>query len=86
MPAYLAETCHLHLWQNDLDLLYATGVVEQIPKWSPHRKLTLEKKKFSRCFCQDLNLESISLPLSHPHSPFFKAMHQRHAKHRHMIW
>ena len=24
--AYLAVTCHLHFWQNDLDLLRATAV------------------------------------------------------------
>ena len=42
----LAETCHLHFWQNDRDLLRATAVTRG---WnghrnkSQHRKLTLEK-------------------------------------------
>ena len=45
--ACLAVTCHLHLWQNDRDLLRATAVTRG---WnghrnkSQHRKLTLEKK------------------------------------------
>ena len=33
--ACLAVTCHLHLWQNDRDLLLATAVtpgMERIPK------------------------------------------------------
>ena len=52
--AYLAVTCHLHLWQNDRDLLSATAVTQGGWEWgggrgghrskSQHRKLTLEKK------------------------------------------
>ena len=44
----LVVTCHLHLWQNDRGLLRATAVtgVEEIPKTSQHRKLTLGKKIF----------------------------------------
>ena len=44
--ACLAVNCHLHVWQNDPDLLRATAVT---PGWngyrnkSQHRKLTLEK-------------------------------------------
>ena len=43
----IAVTCHLHFWQNDLDLLPATAVTQE---WnghrnkSQHRKLTREKK------------------------------------------
>ena len=45
--ACLAVTCHLHFWQNNRDLLCATGVTQG---WngsrnkSQHRKSTLEKK------------------------------------------
>ena len=45
--AYLAVTCHLHFWQNDRDLLHATGVTQVWNGYwskSQHRKLTLEKK------------------------------------------
>ena len=43
----LAITCHLHFWQNDQDLLYATAVTwwwNEYRSKSQHRKLTLEKK------------------------------------------
>ena len=39
--ACLAETCHLHFWQNDRDLLRATVVntgVEQIPEHESAQK------------------------------------------------
>ena len=45
--AHLAVTCHLHFWQNDLDLLHATAVTQGwyiYQNKSQHRKLTLEKK------------------------------------------
>ena len=45
--AYLAVTCHLHLWKNDRDLLRATAVTRGwngYPNKSQHRKSTLEKK------------------------------------------
>ena len=43
----LAVTCHLRFWQNDRDLLRATGVTRGWNGYrnkSQHRKLTLEKK------------------------------------------
>ena len=43
----LAVTCHLHLWQNDLDLLRATAVTRGWNGYrnkSQHRKSTMEKK------------------------------------------
>ena len=43
----LAVTCHLHLWQNDWDLLRATAVARgrnRYQKRSQHRQLTLENK------------------------------------------
>ena len=45
--ACLAVTCHLHFWQNDLDLLRATAVTQGWNGYwnkSQHRKSTLEKK------------------------------------------
>ena len=45
----LAVTCHLHFWQNDLDILCATAVTwvwNGYRNKSQHRKLTLEKKIF----------------------------------------
>ena len=45
--ACLAVTCHLHFWQNDLDLSRATAVTRRWNGYrnkSQHRKLTLEKK------------------------------------------
>ena len=53
----LAVTCHLHFWQNDRDLLYATAVTRGWNGYwnkSQHRKLTLEKKILHRS-CMDLN-------------------------------
>ena len=47
MYACLAVTCHLHLWQNDRDLLHATAVTRRWNGYrtkSQHRKSTLEKK------------------------------------------
>ena len=55
--ACLAVTCHLHLWQNDRDLLRATAVTRGWNGYrnkSQHRKSTLEKK-FSRRSCSDSN-------------------------------
>ena len=55
----LAVTCRLHFWQNDRDLLRATAVTRRWNGYrnkSQHRKLTLEKKIFSRCSCRDSNL------------------------------
>ena len=43
----LAATCHMHIWQNDRDLLRATAVTQGWNGYrnkSQHRKLTLEKK------------------------------------------
>ena len=48
----LAVTCHLHLWQNDRDLLGATAVIRGcngfrypgVERIGQHKKLTLEKK------------------------------------------
>ena len=45
--ACLAVTCHLHFWQHDRDLLYATAVTRGWNGYrnkSQHRKSTLEKK------------------------------------------
>ena len=45
--ACLAVTCHLHIWQNDRDLLHATAVTRGWNGYrnkSQHRKSTLEKK------------------------------------------
>ena len=45
--ACLAVTCHLHFWQNDLDLLHATAVTRGWNGYrnkSQHRKSALEKK------------------------------------------
>ena len=45
MQAYLAVTCHLLSWQNDLDLLRATAVTRGRKGYRnkrQHRKLTLE--------------------------------------------
>ena len=45
--ACLAATCHLHVWQNDRDLLRATAVTRRWNGYrnkSQHRKSTLEKK------------------------------------------
>ena len=45
--ACLAVTCHLHVWQNDRDLLRVTAVTRGWNGYrnkSQHRKLTLEKK------------------------------------------
>ena len=45
--ACLAVTCHLHIWQNDQDLLRATAVTRGWNGYrnkSQHRKSTLEKK------------------------------------------
>ena len=45
--ACLSVTCHLHFWQNDLDLLRATSVTRGWGGFrikSQHRKLTMEKK------------------------------------------
>ena len=45
--ACLAATCHLHFWQNDLDLLHAAAVTRGWNRYrnkSQHRELTLEKK------------------------------------------
>ena len=47
--ACLAVTCHLHLWQNDRDLLRATAVTRGWNGYrnkNQHRKSTLEKKIF----------------------------------------
>ena len=44
---YLAVTCHLHVWQNDRDLLRATAVTRGWNGYqnkSQHKRLTLEKK------------------------------------------
>ena len=44
--ACLAVTCHLHVWQNDQDLLRATAVTRGWNGYrnkSQHRRLTLEK-------------------------------------------
>ena len=43
----LAVTCHLHFWQNDLDLLHAIVVMwgwNRYRNKSQHRKSTLEMK------------------------------------------
>ena len=45
--ACLAVTCHLHVWQNDWDLLHAAAVTQVCNRYwnkSQHRKLTLKKK------------------------------------------
>ena len=45
--AYLAVPCHLHLWQNDRDLLRAIAVTlgwNGYQNKSQHRKVALEKK------------------------------------------
>ena len=40
----LSVTCHLHFWQNDRDLLRATGGTDTEIRVDQHRKLTLEEK------------------------------------------
>ena len=45
----LAVTCHLHLWQNDQDLLHASAVTQVWNGYwnkikSQHKKFNLEKK------------------------------------------
>ena len=58
VPVCLAVTCHLHLWQNDRDLLRATAVTRGWNLYrnkSQHRKLTPEKKIISRRSCRDSN-------------------------------
>ena len=45
--ACLAVPCHLHVWQNDRDLLHAAAVTRGCNRYwnkSQHRKLTLKKK------------------------------------------
>ena len=45
LNVHLAGTCHLHFWQNDLDLLRAAAVTRVWNEYrnkSRHRKLTLE--------------------------------------------
>ena len=56
--AYLAVTCHLHIWQNDRDLIRAAAVILW---WNgylskvQHRQLTLENKNSPATPCWDLN-------------------------------
>ena len=53
--ACLAVICHLHFWQNGLDLLRATAVTwgwNGYKNKSQHRKSTLERKILS---CRDSN-------------------------------
>ena len=55
--ASLAVTCHLHIWQNDRDLLRATAVTRG---WNRYRnRVSTEsrpwRRKFSRCSYRDLN-------------------------------
>ena len=54
----LAVTCHLHFWQNDLELLCATAVPTR--GWNGYRNKSAQKvdpgeKKISRRSCRDLN-------------------------------
>ena len=70
---HLAETCHLHFWQNDLDLLRVTAVAwgkNRYPNENQHRKLTLKKKILPPILLefQTQDLLVTSLSLSHPHS------------------
>ena len=54
----LIVTCHRHFWQNDRDLLCSTAVTRGWNGYrnkSQHRKLTLEKKTFSRRSCRGSN-------------------------------
>ena len=50
--AYLAVTCHLHFWQNDLDLLRATAVTRG---WNGYRNKSQHRRKLSRRSCRDSN-------------------------------
>ena len=55
--ACLAVTCHLHFWQNDLDILRAPAVTRG---WNGYRNKSQHKKgpwrrKFSRRSCKDSN-------------------------------
>ena len=70
----LALNCHLHIWQEDLDLLRATAVtqaVERIPKMRVSTESWPWRRKFARCSCRDSNPgpsdhESAVLTLSCP--------------------
>ena len=71
--ACLGVTCHLHFWQNDWGLLRATAVIQG---WNGHRirvstQSWLRRRKFSRCFCWNLNSQSFNhksyaLPTRYP--------------------
>ena len=72
--------CHLHFWQNDLDLLCDTAATHGWKGYKiykgQHINLTLVKLD-KKCSCQELNprlsdQESSALPLSYPHSPSFR--------------
>ena len=56
----LAVTCHLHLWQNDWDVLHATAVTwwwNRQENKSQHWKLTLNNKNLTAAPDGDLNLQ-----------------------------
>ena len=81
MHVCLGLTCHLHLWQNDRDLLRATAVTRG---WNGYRNQSAQKvdpvkkkkKKISRRSSRISNLspfdhESVAVPLSYHRSPSF---------------
>ena len=56
----LAVTCHLHLWQNDWDILRATAVTwwwNRHENKSQHRKLTPKNKNLTAAPDGNLNLQ-----------------------------
>ena len=57
--AYVAITCHLHLWQNDWDLLHATAVTGM-----EHNKRAQKEKNKSPAKTQTHNL-SVTSPALH---------------------
>ena len=56
--AYLAVTCHLHIWQIDWDLLRATAVTQG---WNMDTEIRVSteswlwRRQFCHCSCRDLN-------------------------------
>ena len=68
----LAVTCHLHVWQNDRDLLHVAAATQ---RWNGYRNKSQHRQtKFSHRSCWDSNPrlfdhESVDLPQIYPRSP-----------------
>ena len=70
----LAETCHLHFWQNGWDLLYATAVTRVWNKYRNKRQHREENSPTVPARTQTprpFDHKSTTLPLSHPHSAWY---------------